>query len=134
MNMKGVKMPPPAGIWPPTSLSPVFGTAQQASDPTMPAMVTVTIETVYAITIANTQTDTIELRIGPDKTTVENGTGGYPVSTWKSSLTGIALSIGMGQTNRSPVFAALDAGWFWCLRRLVGSTATIVSAYDQAVG
>src|SRR5262245_43950117 len=71
-----------------------FATAYQALDNTKHAMLSVMAQTTYTITLAGTQQDEIELRIGP-LNTVATGASGSVVATARWSLTGIALSIGM---------------------------------------
>lgn len=117
----------------PVAISPVFGTAYAATNPAKPAILSVMVEAAYTVSLANTQSDTVELRIGPNATTVANGTGGTAVATFKNSLTGIVVAIGMGTINRNQLTAALPVGWFYAVRRVAGTTATIPSAYDQAV-
>lgn len=132
INLKGA--PGPAVIGTPNALSPAFGTAYQATDPTKPSLISAMIETIYSITVGNTQADTVELRIGPVQATVANGSAGTAVATYKNSLTGITLSIGMGTINRNQLSAILPTGWYYALRRVVGSIATITSATDQSLG
>lgn len=132
VNLKGASGN--AVIGTPNALSPTFGTAYQATDPTKPSLISAMIETVYSITVGNTQSDTVELRIGPVQATVANGSAGTAVATYKNSLTGITLSIGMGTINRNQLSAILPTGWYYALRRVVGSIATITSATDQSLG
>lgn len=118
----------------PNTLSPAFATAYQATDPTKPAVLSAMIETIYTVSVASTLADTVELRIGSVQATVANGTGGTAVATFRTSLTGITLSIGMGTINRNQLTGFLPTGWFFALRRISGTTATIQGAFDQAVG
>lgn len=124
----------PANVGGLNSVSTAFGTAQQATDPTKPSFISAVIQTIYSITIAGTAADTVELRYGPVQATVANGTGGVAVPGFGQSLTGIALSIGMGTTSRSQLCAMIPVGYFWALRRLTGTTATIISATDTSLG
>lgn len=124
----------PANVGGLNTITTAFGTAQQATDPTKPSFVSAIIQTVYAITIAGTAADTVELRYGSNATTVANGTGGVSVPAFASSLTGIALSIGMGTISRSQVCALIPVGYYWALRRISGTTATIIAATDTSLG
>lgn len=124
----------PANVGTPAAVTPAFGTAYQATDPTKVAFISAAIQTVYSITIAGTQTDEVELRIGPVQATVANGTAGVAQAGFRSSLTGIALTIGLGNTQRSQVCALLPVGWYYAFRRVAGTAATIVDARDQALG
>lgn len=124
----------PTTIGTPNVLSPAFGTAYQATDPTKPSWVTAMIDAAYTVTVAGTLSDTVELRIGPVQATVANGTGGTAVATFRTSLTGILVVVGMGLGQRNQLGAMLPTGWYYALRRLAGTTATISSATDQALG
>lgn len=124
----------PTTIGTPNALTPVFGTVYQATDTTKPSWVSAMIETVYQITLANTQSDTVELRIGSSSTGLSAGSSGTAVATFKNSLTGITLGIGMGTINRNQLTTLLPAAWYWVIRRVAGTTATITSATDQSLG
>lgn len=127
----------PAGpntIGSPNARTPVFGTAYQATDNTKPSFISVMIDTAYTVTVASTLADTVELRIGPVQTTVANGTGGFVAATFRASVTGIALVIGLGIGQRNQLTSLLPTGWWWALRRTAGTTATITSATDQSLG
>lgn len=124
----------PSIVSSPTVVSPVFGTAYAATTPTKPSFISAMIDAAYSITVAGTMADTVELRIGPVQATVANGTGGTAVATFRASLTGIALTIGLGLGQRNQLSALVPVGWFWALRRVAGTTATISSATDQSIG
>lgn len=124
----------PTTVGSPNTLSPSFGTAYQATDPAKPSLISTIIDAAYTITIAGTQSDTVELRIGPVQATVANGSGGTGYPAFKSSLTGITLGIGMGIISRSQIAAWLPTGWYFAIRRISGSTATIVQTTDQSLG
>lgn len=135
MSDRGAYSPPiPASLGSPNTLTPAFGTAYAATNPAKPATISAMIETSYTITVIGVQQDTVELRIGPVQATVANGTAGTAVATFRTSLTGIALTVGLANSQRNQLTAFLPAGWFWALRRVVGTTATIQGAFDQAVG
>lgn len=117
----------------PSARTVAFGTAYQATDKTKAALISVMVETIYSVTLAGTQTDTVELRIGPDATTVANGTGGTAIATFKTSLTGIAVTIGLANTQRNQLAALIPPNWYFAVRRVAGTTATIQGAFDQAL-
>lgn len=117
----------------PSSMAVSFGTAYQSPDTTYSTVVSIMIETTYTITIANTQADEVELRVGPDATSVANGSGGNSVASFKSSLTGIALSVGMGTVNRQQMVGFIPPSWYFAVRRLVGSVAIIQAASWQSM-
>lgn len=118
----------------PNSKTLAFATAIQATDPTKPAVISAMIEAAYTLTIASTLADEVELRIGPVQATVANGTAGTAVATFKTSLTGILVSVGMGMIQRNQLTAHLPVGWYYAVRRVSGTTATIQAAFDQSVG
>lgn len=116
----------------PVSRTISFGNAYQASAPTKPAWVSAVVESAYTITVASTQADTVELRIGPTANDVTNATAAsIVVASWRSSLTGIAIAVGVGIADRGQLTATLPIGWYFALRRTAGTGATIVSAVDQ---
>lgn len=124
----------------PTSMVPVIGTAYRANDPTRATLLTVNVLIAQSITVAGTQVDTLELRIGPDKAGVEAGTSGAALDEAGQALTGIALTIGMANTLRLPMKAFLPVGWWYAVRRQVATPAagaaarsSIISAFQQAV-
>lgn len=128
------KLDGPLVIGSPNAVTPAFGTAYQATNPAKPSFISAMINAAYTVTVASTQADTVELRIGNNATTVANGTGGFVAATFRASLTGIALVIGMGIEQRNQLTAMLPTGWFYALRRTAGTTATITSATDQSLG
>lgn len=124
----------PFAVAPPTVVAPLFGTAYQAANPAKPSFVSAMIDTAYTITVASTLADTVELRIGPNQAQVAAGTGGFIAATFRASLTGIALVIGLGMGQRNQLTAVVPVGWWWALRRTQGTTATITSVTDQSLG
>lgn len=109
--------------------SPTIGTAFRADDLTKMHLLCVTVDSAYSITLAGTQSDEVELRIGPDATVATGG--GYQAGTARWSLTGIAVSVGMGIGDRTPMPILLPVGWYFAVRRLSGTTATIKAAKLQ---
>lgn len=101
----------------------VVGTAYQADTPSKVHLLCVTMDTAYSVTLAGTSTDEVELRIGPDATVATGG--GYQAGTARWSLTGIAVTIGMGIGDRTPMPILLPVGWYFAIRRLAGTGATI---------
>lgn len=121
----------PAG---PADITPVIGTPQQAADPSKAAFISVMIEAAYTVTLASTQSDTVELRIGSSSTNLlrTSTPTGKVVASFKASLTGILASVGTGIIQRNQLVAELPIGWYWGLRRVAGSVAAVVSATEQA--
>lgn len=124
----------PSTVGAPNTLTRSFDTAYQATDNTKPSWVSVMIDTAYSITVAGTQADTVELRIGSTSTGLVAGSSGTAVATFRASLTGIALTIGLGLGQRNQLGSLLPAAWWYAVRRVAGSTATISSATDQSLG
>ncbi|WP_242176568.1 hypothetical protein [Pseudomonas sp. MONT-RG-20F-20-E-7-02] len=109
-----------------------FGTAYQADVPTKPAFVSIIVDVNHVVTVAGALSDELELRIGPDVNVVAatNPTG-YPVAKFKKSIVGIAITVGLqiGQTGQ--MATAIPAGWYYGVRRISGTAATISSAMVQ---
>lgn len=120
----------------PNVLSPVFATVTQCTDTTKPCVVSAMIRAAYTISVLGTQADTDELRIGSSSTNLcaASSPTGTSVATFEASLTGIAISVGMAQISRNQLSGFVPTGWFWCLRRVSGTTSTIASATDQSLG
>lgn len=110
----------------PAATTPALGTAYQV---TGASMVTVAVRATYSITLAATLTDTVELRIGPDATVATGG--GTKVAEVLFGLTGIALSVGMGLDQENQLLALVPAGWYYSIRRTVGTRAVIAFAVVQ---
>lgn len=117
----------------PVPMTVVIGTAYQAPDPTKAAHINLMLESNYVTTLAGTSADELEVRIGPTNA-VTGASGGTQAATWKTSLTGITLTIGLGLIQRNPVPIMLPIGWYFCVRRLSGTAAIISSAVAQPLG
>lgn len=124
----------PAVIAAPIARTPAFGTAYATADVTKPSFISAVIDAAYTVTVLGTQSDTVELRIGPVQAQVAAGTGGFRVATFRASVTGIALVIGMGIGQGNQISGWVPSGWYWALRRIAGTTATITSAVEQTLG
>lgn len=124
----------PAVISALTARSPAFGTAYQTQDTSKPSFISAMIDTAYTVTVASTIADTVELRVGANQAQVAAGTGGSVAATFRTSVTGIALAIGLGIGQRGQLTAWVPSGWYWALRRTQGTAATITSATEQTLG
>lgn len=124
----------PAVISTLTARSPAFGTAYQTQDTSKPSFISAMIDTAYTVTVASTIADTVELRVGANQAQVAAGTGGSVAATFRTSVTGIALAIGLGIGQRGQLTAWVPSGWYWALRRTQGTAATITSATEQSLG
>lgn len=124
----------PAVISSPSTLTPAFGTAYATAVPTKPSFISAVIDAAYTVTVIGTQSDTVELRVGPVQATVANGTGGFRVASFRASVTGIALVVGMGLGQGNQISGWVPVGWFWAIRRVAGTTATITNAIEQTLG
>jgi hypothetical protein len=118
----------------PNARTLAFGTVYQATAVAKPALLSVMIDVGYSVSVASTQNDTVELRIGAASTGLADGTGGVAIASFRSSLTGILLVVGMGSADRNQLNAMLPPGWFFCVRRVTGTAATINAAFDQPLG
>lgn len=124
----------PAVISAPTTLTPAFGTAYATAVPTKPSFISAVIDAAYTVTVIGTQADTVELRIGTNQAQVAAGTGGVRVASFRASVTGIALVIGMGLGQGNQISGWVPAGYYWAIRRVAGTTATITNAIEQTLG
>lgn len=114
---------------PPVTRSLSLATAYQASDPTKPAVVTVMIDLSTSVSIGSV-TQTVELIMG-STSAVASGTGTL-ADSWANALTVTLISITMA--GRQKLTCQLPVGWFFAVRRTVGTGMSISSAFDQSVG
>lgn len=115
----------------PVTRSLSLATAYQASTSAKPALVSVEIECVATATLGSAQANTIELIIGSTNG-VASGTG-TKADTFRSDLS-VSIIISLAFTGRQFLKACLPAGWYFAVRRTVGTGMTISSAFDQTVG
>lgn len=116
----------------PVVVTPTFGTATQAADPSRPALISVMTRASYSITLAATFTDTVELRIGAVAADVAAGTGAsIKVAEAIFGVTGIALTIGMALDQENQLVATLPIGWYYAVRRTNGTRAVIGPCVSQ---
>lgn len=116
----------------PTVITPTFGIAAQAADPTRPALISVMSRATYNITLAATFTDTVELRIGAVAADVAAGTGAsIKVAEAIFGVTGIALTVGMALDQENQLVATLPIGWYFAVRRTNGTRAVIGPCVSQ---
>lgn len=108
--------------------SPVFATAYQAADPTKPAFINVLVGLAASVNIGSVS-NTAELVIG-STSAVSAGTG-FLADTYRTDLSVTLINISL--TARQALKAIIPAGWFWAIRRTVGTDMSIVSAFDQAM-
>lgn len=115
----------------PAAKTMAFDTAYQATDPTKPAFVSIIVDVNHVVTIAGLLSDELELRIGPDANVVAASPTGYAVAKFKKSIKGIALVVGLeiGQTGQ--MATALPVGWYYGVKKVAGTAATISSAMVQ---
>lgn len=115
----------------PVSRTVAFATAYQASTPAKAAVVSVIIDCTTTITVGSPQANTVELIIGPTNA-VASGTGTL-ADTFRSDLS-VSILISLGWTGRQALQCMLPAGYYFAVRRTVGTGMTIVSAFEQALG
>lgn len=114
----------------PVARSLSFATAYQASTPAKPALVTVIVDLTTTVAVGTPQANTAELIVG-STTGVASGTGTL-ADTYRNDLTVTLISLGF--TGRQKLQASVPAGYYFAIRRTVGTGITIVSAFDQTVG
>lgn len=113
----------------------VVGTAFQAVDPTKPALLWAMVDVDFALADAGTLADIFELRIGPTAASVNGQTGLSSVpTTGRQSVTGIALTVGLGVGSRTPLPGFLPVGWWALVRRVSGTRAVVANVTAQAFG
>lgn len=118
----------------PISRTLAVASPMQHSDTTKPFKVTVNVRATQTLTIAGLSGDRLELRVGPTATAVApGGAGGSSIAVWESGITGIALMVGAGIQDGGQMFADLQAGWYFQVNRLSGTSATIVSCFTQSM-
>jgi hypothetical protein len=128
------KLDKPLVISAPSAISPAYGTAYQTTNAEKPSIISAMIDAAYTVTVAGTLADTVELRVGANQAQVAAGTGGIVVASFRASLTGIALAIGLGLGQRNQLIGVVPAGYYWALRRTQGSAANIQNATEQSIG
>lgn len=116
----------------PVAKTMAFDTAYQATDPLKPAFVSIIVDVNHVVTVAGLMSDELELRIGPDVNVVaaSNPTG-VAVARFKKSVKGIALVVGLETGQTGQMATALPVGWYYGVRRVSGTAATISSAMVQ---
>lgn len=126
---QGVGLSPGTGI----TTSVTLGTAFRATDTTKPHFLSVMIDVAYSITVAAALQDVVELWVGPVSADVASGNTATAkrVASFRSSLTGIALSVGMGSGDRGQLTWLVPAGHYCAVRRTTGTTATISEVFMQ---
>lgn len=126
---QGVGLSPGTGI----TTAVTLGVAFRATDTTKPHFLSVMIDVAYSITLAATLADVVELWVGPVSADVASGNTATAkrVASFRSSLTGIAVSIGMGSGDRGQLTWLVPAGHYCAVRRTTGTTATISEVFMQ---
>lgn len=114
----------------PVSRSIAFSTAYQATDPTKPSFVRITVDLTTTVSIGSPQANTAELVVGSTNA-VASGTGSIE-DTYRSDLSVTLISLGF--TGRQSLKAVIPVGYYFAIRRTAGTGITIVSASDQSLG
>lgn len=108
-----------------------FATAYQASTSTKPANVSIIIDCTTTVALGSAQANTVELIIGATNA-VASGTGTL-ADTFRSDLS-VSIIISLGFTGRQALQCTLPIGYYFAVRRTVGTGMTIISAFDQVLG
>lgn len=119
----------PTAIGTPNTRTVAFATAYQATNVAKPAVVSIIIECVTSISIGSAA-NTVELIIGSTNA-VASGTGTL-ADTYRSDLSVTLISLNF--TGRQALQTLIPAGWYFAVRRTVGTGMSVISAFDQAVG
>jgi len=122
----------PFAAGPPVSRTLSLGTAYRASNPALPAVVTVNITSTASISLSGGTTNSADIVVGPTNA-VSGGTGSV-VAKYSNSNTG-TLTIGLNLSTISAVPCVFDlpAGYWFAVRQTSG-TVSITSAFDQTLG
>lgn len=112
----------------PASVSVSFATAYQAPDNTKSAFISVMIENIQTVVNGNVS-DEVELRIGPTNAVATGG--GNQIATTKTGSDGNLTTAGLVLTDRQQLTALIPPGWYFAVRHLSGSAATISATYVQ---
>jgi len=116
----------------PVSRTLSLSTAYQATTSAKPALVTVNLSSNAALSLSGGTTNTAEIVVGPTNA-VAGGTG-TAVGRFNNSLTGaLVVGLAVNNTAMSPCSFFLPVGYYFSVRVTAGS-ATITSAFDQALG
>ncbi len=115
----------------PAAMTIALDTAYQSPTPAKSHFLSVMIDVSYSITVAASLTDTVELWVGTTSA-VATGTG-TKIASFRSALTGIAISIGMASGDRGQLCGMIPPNYYFAVRRVSGSRATIAEAFTQAL-
>lgn len=115
----------------PNARTIAFATGYQATDPTRPAFVQISVSCTATIALGSPQTNTVELRIGPTNG-VATGSGSQ-VDVFSSSLS-VSVILTVGWTGQQMLKASLPTGYYFAPRILAGTGCTISQASDQSLG
>jgi hypothetical protein len=116
---------------PVTSASSNFNTPMQASDPSKPAFVSITVDINQVVNLITTQTEEIELRIGPVAAGLADGKSGQRMAGFKKSVKGVSIALGFEVGQGGQLCTILPKGWFYCVRRISGTGATFTTGMVQ---
>ncbi len=122
----------PPAFGSPTSRSLSLGTAYQASDPTKPAFVTITLASTASLTLSGGTSNTAQIVIGSTNA-VASGTGSTVGGYANSQTGGVVVGVSLNANSTISETIALPAGWYFAIRQTAG-TVSISSAFDQSVG
>lgn len=109
-----------------------LSTAYQATDPTKPTLVTLSLTSTSSISLSGTSNNEGAIWIGATNA-VASGTG-TRLAEYKNTLGGalvVGLTITTSQTQ--PYSFILPIGWYYAVRQLTGSGMSVVSVFDQSL-
>ncbi len=130
-NLSTVTPPAISVFGTPTSRTLSLATAYQATSSSLPAIVTVNLNSTAGLTIGGGTTNTADVVIGATSA-VASGTGTI-IGRYANTLTGtLIVGLAVNTTSGASVTFALPAGWFFAIRQTAG-TISITSAFDQSM-
>lgn len=117
----------PAG---PLQRSVSIGQAYQASEPGLPAVVTVVLQATAVL--AGVQAISGDVRMGIDAAVASGG--GTMVGMYVNNLLGTTVpGLGLSTSVATTVSMLLPVGWYFAIRQVTGTGMQIVSCIEQAI-
>lgn len=120
----------------PNTRSLGLGAALQATDPTKPALVTVTLASTSSNSLLSTTqaSQKGEIYIASTQAGVTGATG-TKIGAHENTQGGVlVVGLTITQTVSQPASLALPIGWWFGVRQTLGGNLTVASTFDQSIG
>lgn len=126
-----VMNPRKAMVGQPATRSLSLATAYQATDPTRPAVISITLTSTATLNIGGGQTHSAEVAIGSTNGVATSG--GSVMGAYSNALTGtVVIGVGINSVQTITYAVMLPANWFFAVRQTAGSV-TIARAFEQEI-